>query len=236
MNEDQYILWNWHELEDFANSNCRDYLLDHYAFHVEDAAERISQIYNYENPNARRKIRCEDLADEGHKGLIKAVERFDPDGKHKFETLCCIDIRKNIYSHLRHTANWNPKLALWKNKRELKTVLDGMSADEKLIVFLYRFENLWLDEIAETLNLPESAVRQTCQSFTEQLRPLYSKAKLHCFAFNVAYPKYYQVESTGLEDFDYNELSPLEQEFFDDAYDGICEYLEEEYEKETGET
>ena len=51
MNQEQYILWVWHEFKDFNNPYCRDYLLDHYYdFHVEYAADSIFQMYNYENP------------------------------------------------------------------------------------------------------------------------------------------------------------------------------------------
>ena len=99
----------------------------------------------------------EDLVQEGYIGLVKAVDRYDPDKGIKFSTYACHLISGEIRHYLRdlgrliHEPGWHSELRqrIVRTTEKLTTELDRPPSPE---------------EIAETLNIKVDSVREVLKT------------------------------------------------------------------------
>ena len=149
-------------------------------------------------------VDAEDLVTAGRSGLMAAADNFDLDRGVRFEIFCIQPIRRAIFDKLRRTYPALPQVRSSTRKvepdnmviREIDVVPDncqvdpsdvmqrteikkffkeGLSTTEKLILTLYYFEELPMEDIGRLLDLPESRAWQLHTSMLARL-----KSNLEC--------------------------------------------------------
>ena len=191
MNQDQYILWVWHEFIDFGNERCRNYLLDHYLYLVKFTAERVFVLFSNKAVPGHS-VTLDDLIHAGIFGLIDAINEFKAEEGSKFETYAKPLIRKSILNEL-SLMDWLPRSVyeqslklseardslfgdrgtklIDQQKERLKYLISkGLTRPEKLIIFLYYYEEMTMKEIGELLDLSESRVSEIRASLIARIR------------------------------------------------------------------
>lgn len=104
----------WHQFRTDGNRQAKDKLLAEYAPLVRYTAQRVSM-------NLPKSVELGDLIGSGVFGLIKAVEKFEPEMGYKFETFATHKIRGAILDELRK-LDWVPRSIRQKSKNVQVTI------------------------------------------------------------------------------------------------------------------
>lgn len=99
----------WEEFIKNKNDVERNKLIEYYIPFVNDIAKKVSKSINY-------KLSADELASDGIMGLYKAIDKFDPNRKIKFETYAYRRIRGSMIDILREN-DWIPRSVRQKNSK-----------------------------------------------------------------------------------------------------------------------
>lgn len=129
-NVDAELASTWHAYKHAGQRTARDQLILHYAPLVHVVARRLAA-------GAPRHVDRADLFSYGVFGLIDAIDRFDPDLGHRFETYAMARIRGHIVDELR-SFDWVPRSVRAKarsidvTRRSLEAELCRAPTDDEL--------------------------------------------------------------------------------------------------------
>ncbi|MFP4521267.1 MAG: FliA/WhiG family RNA polymerase sigma factor [Fibrobacterota bacterium] len=142
----------WKDYRETGSKSLKDKLLVEYAPIVKYTAYRVGV-------NLPPSVDINDLIGSGIMGLIKAIEKFDPDRGFKFETFAAHKIRGAILDELR-ALDWVPRSVRQKSRdlqgvyKKLENELGRMPYDDEVAtelgVSIAEFESL-LQEVSPTI-------------------------------------------------------------------------------------
>ncbi|HEX6568354.1 MAG TPA: FliA/WhiG family RNA polymerase sigma factor [Acidimicrobiales bacterium] len=110
----------WHAYKRAGKRPARDELILHYAPLVQIVAGRLAT-------SAPRHVDRADLVSYGLFGLIDAIDRFDPDRGHRFETYAIARIKGHIVDELR-SYDWVPR-SVRSKARTIEAALRSLEAE-----------------------------------------------------------------------------------------------------------
>jgi RNA polymerase sigma factor for flagellar operon FliA len=144
--KDKKIEHVWKEYLKSRREALRDHLITHYLHLVKIVVSRLASTFP-------KHVREDDMYSTGVIGLIKAVEKYDPERKAKFETYAQLLIKGSIIDEMR-ALDWVPRSVhqkaneIEKATRELQLQLGREPSDEeiagKMGVSLERYDALVL--------------------------------------------------------------------------------------------
>lgn len=131
----------------------------------------------------------DDTCDAIQETLISAYQKFDTlENKEYFSTWIiriminkCYDIiRKNkkvtnINQKLMETAD--PYYEMYCNESEVEHILNMLDSDLKTVSILYYYDDLSIEEIAETLNIPAGTVKSRLSRARNKISEIYQAEK-----------------------------------------------------------
>ncbi|MCH1430595.1 MAG: FliA/WhiG family RNA polymerase sigma factor [Chlamydiales bacterium] len=128
--EKEEINKKWKEYKKTNDEDLRDELITHYLFLVKQVVKRLASGFP-------KHVSMEDMYSTGVMGLMKAVDRFDPEMKNKFETYASFLIKGAIIDEMR-ALDWVPRSVHQKAalvaqaQRELQEDLDREPSDDEV--------------------------------------------------------------------------------------------------------
>ncbi|SCA58794.1 RNA polymerase sigma factor WhiG [Chlamydiales bacterium SCGC AB-751-O23] len=120
----------WKEYKKTDSEELRDELITHYLFVVKQVVRRLAS-------GLPKHVSMEDMYSTGVVGLMKAVDRFDPEMKNKFETYASLLVKGAIIDEMR-ALDWVPRSVHQKAalvaqaQKELQEELDREPTDDEV--------------------------------------------------------------------------------------------------------